>query len=206
MMLRSPMGCDGNDIAESEEGAGPFPQDFSPCPRRRARCPCSSAVQGEYWYSLDSSSSVVFWQPRTSKSCEPARVCPVPDRSDVQHRFYEGPFDATGLPGAADFERIHNSYNHPPEIRLGVTLLGLVFGPAGHSGTPMTVPFGRLHSVELFSGTRKRIFLVTPATANQRGVVVLTTNNGKIARFSGITSDGLQEALTRMGAKTDQPS
>jgi len=115
--------------------------------------------------------------------------------------MYEGPFDQTGLAGAASFERQHSMYNNPPQVRLVVTADGLEFGPAGHSGTPMKIPFTELESVVLVPGPRKRMLVVTPATSDRLGTVEVMTTAGRLARFSGIPSGGLQTALVREGAR-----
>jgi hypothetical protein len=120
--------------------------------------------------------------------------------------YYEGPFDRSGLPAAANFERQHSIYNNPPQVRLVVTSEGIAFGPAGHSGTPMKVPYAELESVELFPGARKQELVVTPATANQLGIVVLRTKGGRTARFSSIPSEGIRAALASVGATITQES
>ena len=104
--------------------------------------------------------------------------------------FYEGPFDETGLRGAGHFERQHSIDNNPPQVRLVVTPEGLSFGPAGHSGDPLKVPFTELESVTLSPGTRKRMLVVTPPIANRLGTVELTTTDGRVARFTGIPPPG----------------
>ncbi len=124
-----------------------------------------------------------------------------PDDWMSRTAFYEGPFDGAGLPGAAAFERQHSLSGNPPQIRLVVTSDGLEFGPAGHSGTPMTVPYTELQSVQLVPGTRRRMVVVTPPIAHRLGRVVLTTAKGRVARFSGIPVEGLRAALVRKGAR-----
>jgi hypothetical protein len=114
--------------------------------------------------------------------------------------FYTGPFDPTGLPGAASFERQHSIYNNPPQVRLLVTNNGIVFGPSGHSGTPLSVPFNELESVDLIEGRRPRMIIVTPPIADRVGQVVLRTAQGNIARFSGLPIDGVRAALADRGA------
>ncbi len=146
-------------------------------------------IAGVIWYSVQRQKSVSRGLYMHSPSDWMSRSC-----------YYEGPFDQDGLPGAASFERQHGIYNNPPQIRLVVTSDGIVFGPAGHSGTPMSVPFAELQSVDLFPGSRRRMVVVTPATGNRLGVVVLTTTAGKVARFSGLPTEGLQAALVEQGA------
>ena len=114
--------------------------------------------------------------------------------------FYIGPFDHTGLVGAAAFERQHSTYNNPPQVRLLVTSDGVVFGPAAHSGTPMSIPFANLESVDLVEGTRPRMHVVTPAIADRVGQVTLRTTDGRLARFSGLPVDGVLKALSKQGA------
>ena len=77
---------------------------------------------------------------------------------------------------------------------------GLVFGPAGHSGSPLTVPFTDLESVDLIEGSRPRLLVVTLPIADQVGQVVLTTTEGKVARFTGLPIRGIQDALEEDGA------
>jgi hypothetical protein len=114
--------------------------------------------------------------------------------------LYVGPFDNTGLPDAANFERRHSVSGNPPQVRLLVTSDGFVFGPGGHAGTPMSVPFSDLELVELFEGTRPRMLVVTPPVADRVGQVVLRTIKGRIAKFSGLPIQGLEEALRDRGA------
>ena len=114
--------------------------------------------------------------------------------------FYEGPFDETGLRGAEHFEKQNSTYNNPPQVRLIVSSEGLSFGPAGHSGDPLKVPFAELESVTLSPGTRQRMLVVTPPIAKRLGTVELTTTEGRVARFSGIPPQDLEAALVRQGA------
>jgi hypothetical protein len=81
-----------------------------------------------------------------------------------------------------------------------VTSDGIAFGSATSSGTPFKLPFAEVQSVELFPGDRNRMIFVTPRGARRLGSVVITTTDGRAARFSGIPAEGLQEALTRQGA------
>jgi hypothetical protein len=64
----------------------------------------------------------------------------------------------------------------------------------------MTVPFSDLELVELFEGTRPRMLVVTPPVADRVGQVVLRTIKGRIAKFSGLPIQGLEEALRDRGA------
>ncbi len=98
-----------------------------------------------------------------------------PDDWMSRTAIYWGPFDHTGLPGAANFDREHRGSQSQPQVRLLVTDDGFVFGPGGHRGTPMTVPFGELESVDLIEGTRPRMLVVTPPIADRVGQVVLRT-------------------------------
>jgi hypothetical protein len=113
---------------------------------------------------------------------------------------YSGPFDETGLVEAASFQRQHSRNSKFPAVRLLVTDTGLVFGPAGHRGAPLTVPFNDLNSVRLIIGTRPRTLIVTPPIADRVGQVELETNERRIARFSGLPINGIQEALQERGA------
>jgi hypothetical protein len=117
--------------------------------------------------------------------------------------FYAGPFDRTGLPGAAGFEREHSASNNPPRVRLLTTDDGFVWGPSGHSATPLTVPFNQLESVELIEGTRPRMLVVTPPIADRVGQVVLRTIHGQIARVSGLPIKGVEAALRERGASIE---
>lgn len=115
--------------------------------------------------------------------------------------FYDGPFDTSGIPEAASFERKHStSYRVPPQVRLLVTNYALVFGPAGHSGSPLMVPFKELRSVDLVKGTRPRMLVVTPPIAERVGRVELRTTQGHRVRFSGLPIKGVLGALRERGA------
>jgi hypothetical protein len=114
--------------------------------------------------------------------------------------FYAGPFDQTGLEGATHFERINSRYNNPPQVRLLVTNNGFRFGPAGRSGTPMSIPFRDLESVDLIEGIRPRTLVVTPPIADRVGQVVLRTTEGRLARFLGVPVQGVLAALMQRGA------
>jgi hypothetical protein len=118
--------------------------------------------------------------------------------------FYVGPFDGSGLPDAASFERLHSRAGHPPQVRLVVTSDALSFGPAGHSGSPEILPFRSLRTVDLIEGTHPRKFLITPPVAAQRGQVVLTTSDGRVAQFSGIPVEGVRVALEARGATIEE--
>jgi len=117
--------------------------------------------------------------------------------------FYVGPFDDSGLPGAASFERQHSRAGNPPRVRLVVTNGGLSFGPAGHSGSSEMVPYGWMGALDLIEGTHPRKVLITPPVAALRGQVVVTTAEGKIARFSGIPVEGIRAALRARGARIE---
>jgi hypothetical protein len=120
--------------------------------------------------------------------------------------FYVGPFDGTGLSGAASFERQHGRNGHPPQVRLVLTNDGLSFGPAGHSGSTVLVPFSGINVVDLIEGIHPRKVLITPPVATQRGQVVVTTTEGQIAKFSGIPIKGMQTALEDRGATIESAS
>jgi hypothetical protein len=83
---------------------------------------------------------------------------------------------------------------------LVATSHGLTFGPAGHSGPPMTVLFSEMQGVDLIEGTHPRKLVTTPPVAAQRGQVVVTTTEGRMAKFSGIPIEGIQAALEVRGA------
>jgi hypothetical protein len=117
--------------------------------------------------------------------------------------LYVGPFDHTGLPDAANFERRHSVSSNPPQVRLLVTDDGFVFGPSGHAGTPMIVRFNDLESVDLIEGIRPRMLVVTPPVAYRVGQVELRTIEGRIARFSGLPIQGVEEALRDRGASIE---
>jgi hypothetical protein len=119
--------------------------------------------------------------------------------------FFDGPFDVAGLPEAASFQRkygVYTLWGNSFPVRILTNSDGIVFGPAGSAGigTPVTVPFSELESVELVKGSRQRTVVVTPGTANQVGQVVITTVQGRVARFSGVRIKGLQAALEHKGA------
>jgi hypothetical protein len=114
--------------------------------------------------------------------------------------FYVGPFDQSGLEGAVQFERLHSRYNNPPQVRFLVTSDGVRFGPAGHSGNPMVIPFDDLDSVDLLEGTRPRMLVITPPIADRVGQVVLRTTSGRLARLSGLSIEGVRAALAQKGA------
>jgi hypothetical protein len=121
--------------------------------------------------------------------------------------FYEGPFGDKGIPGSADFEKYHSVYGltkMPPRVRLGITSKGIEIEPADNTGTSLNLSFSDLQSVELDPGPGPKKLLVTPATADQLGSAVLTTATGRIARFSGIPSEGLKSALIQQGATVKQ--
>jgi hypothetical protein len=118
--------------------------------------------------------------------------------------FYVGPFDGSGLPDAATFERLHGRAGHPPQVRLVVTGDALSFGPAAHTGSPEILPFTSLRTVDLIEGTNPRKLLITPPVAAQRGQVVLTTSDGRVARFTGIPVEGVRVALEARGATIEE--
>jgi hypothetical protein len=125
--------------------------------------------------------------------------------------FFDGPFDTSGLPEATGFKRkygVYSLWGNSFPVRLLMNSQGIVFGPAGAAGigTPVTVPFSELQSVELVKGSRQRTLVVTPGTANQVGQVVITNRRGRVARFSGIRTTGLQAALEKRGAVPRPPS
>jgi len=114
--------------------------------------------------------------------------------------FYVGPFDGSGLPGAASFERQHSRNGHPPQVRLVLSNNALAFGPAGHSGSSLDIPFSSIHLVDLYEGSHPHKLLITPPVAAQRGQVVVTTTQGHTAKVSGIPIEGIQTALRDRGA------
>lgn len=114
--------------------------------------------------------------------------------------FYVGPFDGVGLSGAATFESRNGRAGNPPQVRLVATNHGLSFGPAGHSGSAMTMLFSEIMDIDLTKGTNPRKHGITPLVAAQRGQIVVTTTQGTSARFSGIPIEGVQAALEVRGA------
>lgn len=140
---------------------------------------------------------------RRQKSLSRRRYTSSPDDWMSKAGFYVGPFDSSGLPGAASFNRQYSRAGHPPQVRLVVTDEGLEFGPAGQSGSPEIVPFGWMRTLDLIDGTHARKVLISPPVADQRGQVVVTTTEGKVARFSGIPISGIRAALEARGASIE---
>jgi hypothetical protein len=113
--------------------------------------------------------AIVGFGVQHQKSVSRRRYSSEPDDWMSRTSFYVGPFDHSGLPGAVAFERLHSRYNNPPQVRLLVTDHGIVFGPSGHSGTPLSVSFSDLVTIDLIEGTRPRMLVITPPMRTRWG-------------------------------------
>lgn len=129
--------------------------------------------------------------------------------------YFLGPYEEPGcVRGAAELFRKTNLYGNPPQIYLTATTVGLGIVPTSNwlmrlfRGTQgvLWIPYADVRSIEFHPAIVARMAVMVPATSSRLGQIQIKTKDGRTAKLSGTTVDGLFSFLQGLGASEAGPT